>query len=115
MVRVKLIGGSHFRNGQRWDADDVLEVTEQEYEDFEFKFQRLPDEAGREPLDKEITDALAKAWSRVYVTTPALQEALRNDLLPDEVEGTGKDGRVVTRDVRRALGKPRRQPPDAVS
>lgn len=126
MVRVRLIGGSHAKDGRRWTRGDVLEVSQEDFESFKFKFERLPDaEAEPEPLTKteETTEAAAEqevetateegdteeasledAWYDVDTTNAARRMALDNNLSPDDVEGTGKDGRVIKSDVRRALG-----------
>lgn len=125
MVRVRLIGGSHAKGGKRWTRGDVLEVSEQDFESFKFKFERLPDkEAEPEPLveteettepaveveepereeDEEDQPDLEDAWYGTYATRAAIRLALGNDLHPDDVEGTGMEGRVTKGDVERALG-----------
>lgn len=125
MVRVRLVGGSHAKDGRRWTRGDVLEVSQEDFESFKFKFERLPDEeAEPEPLieteetasaadeveeiaaeeDGAEEASLEDAWYGAHATTAARRMALENDLRPEDVEGTGKDGRIIKGDVRRALG-----------
>jgi len=94
MVRVKLVGGRHSKDGQTWTRGDVFEVTEKDYRALAFKFEKLPDRsAGREPPTEE-------AWEGVDATDAAVRDAVELGLTPSDVEGTGKDGRVLVGDVR---------------
>lgn len=100
MVRVRLIGGSHAKDGKSWNRNDEFRVSEQDYEALKFKFERLPDrEAEPEPLDDDIETA----WANTYATDTAVKIALKYDLWPSDVEGTGVNGRVLTGDVKKLI------------
>lgn len=103
MVRVTVLSGSHWHNGERYGPGDTLDVSESDYRAFRFKLKRLPDEAGREPLDKNI-DTFEEVWAEVDATEAAVRDAVAAGLAPSDVEGTGTDGRVLVGDVRRAIG-----------
>jgi len=112
MVRVRLTSGSHWEDGQRYEAGAVLDVPDAVYEAFSFHFARLSDEAGREPRIEDTTEpddaadvwVLESAWADADATDAAVELALANDLWPDDVMGTGLGGRVLVGDVRECLG-----------
>lgn len=44
MVQARLIGANHYDDGEPLEEGDIVELTEEQYEAFEFKFERLDDE-----------------------------------------------------------------------
>lgn len=109
MVRVKVLSGTHRHvDGQYYTKGEELEVSQDVYDAFGFKFERLPDkEAEREPLTETVPDFTEEdesGWDDAYATGAAVELAEEHGLSPSEVQGTGLDGRVLLGDVRRALG-----------
>jgi len=106
MVRVRLTSGSHWQDGERYGAGDTLDVSDDVYKSLKFRFERLPDKAGREPLieEQEEGEALDEAWACTDATDAAMELAIENGLWPGDVEGTGLGGRVLVGDVKEHLG-----------
>lgn len=106
MVRVKVLSGTHRHvDGQRYTRGMELEVSEEVYDAFGFKFEKLPDkEAEREPLTESTEQDPETEWEDAYATGAAIDLALEHGVSPSEVKGTGLEGRVLLSDVRRALG-----------
>jgi len=97
MVRVRILSGSHWKDGKEHVRGDVLQVTEKVYRAFSHLMERIPDNAGREPL---IEGYIEDVWADADATNAAKREAIEARLMPDDVEGTGLDGRILVGDVR---------------
>jgi len=113
MVRVRIVSGSHWQDGERYGAGDEFDVSDDVYESLKFRFERLPDKAGREPLIETTEQeedaagealALDEAWACADATDAATELALEHGLWPSDVVGTGLSGRVLVGDVRESLG-----------
>jgi len=100
MVRVKILSGSHWKDGKEHVRGDTLQVTEKVYQAFSHLMERIPDNAGREPLIDHTEGYIEDVWADADATNAAKREAIEAGLTPDDVEGTGLDGRILVGDVR---------------
>ena len=105
MVRVRILSGSHWKDGTKHVRGDTLDVTEKVYKTFSHLMERVPDKAEPEPRIEKITDGVAdwvleEVWADADATNAAKREAIELGLVPDDVVGTGLDGRILVGDVR---------------
>ena len=95
-VQVKQLGGSHYTvDGERKRPGDVFVVTDAVYEVFKFKFEKLADVTLPEPEPPMALPSNATAGALELI------EAERVDWA--NINGTGKDGRILRKDVEEYL------------